>query len=302
MAMAQANLPDQKGDLVALTDSEDAQHQIHAGPTLDSDLPENSASTTSTQVSAETMPVSIAIQPSTASPDMHEPVVKVEDDLLYSWEISDPFSADNIAQSSKVGCPDPDHIHPYENVYLTQNALSYHANFHQLGSLEYNSNAFPQPHSARSYPGVEIDGRSRNVNMADLYPPGAYQLAPLPQGDTAMEAPSSDFKDPFIKLQDEYEMMYYDMDAMDDRSEYQSQYSAMTPSTPYDSDDGVIDKDQPYAQLIYKALYHAPNRTMVLREIYDWFRKNTDKGRSPESKGWMNSIRHNLSMNGVCFD
>lgn len=56
--------------------------------------------------------------------------------------------------------------------------------------------------------------------------------------------------------------------------------------------------DEPYAKLIYRALMSAPNHAMVLQEIYKWFRENTTKG-SSDTKGWMNSIRHNLSMNAV---
>jgi hypothetical protein len=56
--------------------------------------------------------------------------------------------------------------------------------------------------------------------------------------------------------------------------------------------------DEPYAKLIYRALMSSPNHSMVLQEIYQWFRDNTAKGGS-DTKGWMNSIRHNLSMNAV---
>ncbi|KAH6669240.1 hypothetical protein B0J14DRAFT_487121 [Halenospora varia] len=56
--------------------------------------------------------------------------------------------------------------------------------------------------------------------------------------------------------------------------------------------------DEPYAKLIYRALISAPNHSMVLQEIYQWFRENTTKG-SQDTKGWMNSIRHNLSMNAA---
>jgi hypothetical protein len=56
--------------------------------------------------------------------------------------------------------------------------------------------------------------------------------------------------------------------------------------------------DEPYAKLIYRALMSSPNHSMVLQEIYQWFRDNTSKG-SSDTKGWMNSIRHNLSMNAV---
>lgn len=59
---------------------------------------------------------------------------------------------------------------------------------------------------------------------------------------------------------------------------------------------------EPYAQLIYRALKSAPNHSMVLKDIYEWFEQNTDKAKiapTSSAKGWQNSIRHNLSMNGV---
>lgn len=58
--------------------------------------------------------------------------------------------------------------------------------------------------------------------------------------------------------------------------------------------------DEPYAQLIYRAFMSRPNKSMTLQEIYQWFREHTDKAKA-EGKGWQNSIRHNLSMNGVCM-
>jgi hypothetical protein len=54
----------------------------------------------------------------------------------------------------------------------------------------------------------------------------------------------------------------------------------------------------PYAALIYEALMSRPDHCMTLQEIYQWFRDNTIKA-DGTSKGWQNSIRHNLSMNGV---
>lgn len=56
--------------------------------------------------------------------------------------------------------------------------------------------------------------------------------------------------------------------------------------------------DEPYAQLIYRAFMSRPDKSMTLQEIYQWFRENTEKAKSA-GKGWQNSIRHNLSMNGV---
>ncbi|KAL4962289.1 forkhead box transcription factor [Aspergillus stella-maris] len=55
--------------------------------------------------------------------------------------------------------------------------------------------------------------------------------------------------------------------------------------------------DPPYSQLIYEALLTAPGKKLPLQGIYHWFEENTAKGRDRGSKGWQNSIRHNLSMN-----
>lgn len=59
------------------------------------------------------------------------------------------------------------------------------------------------------------------------------------------------------------------------------------------------EKDQPYAQLIFRCLKDALNHEMVLKDIYDWFELNTSKVKNAKTTGWQNSIRHNLSMNGV---
>jgi hypothetical protein len=64
-------------------------------------------------------------------------------------------------------------------------------------------------------------------------------------------------------------------------------------------DDCHLDRDEPYAQRIFRCLKEAPNHTMVLKDIYKWFKDNTEKGQDPNYKGWQNSIRHNLSMNKV---
>ncbi|RMJ24698.1 Forkhead domain protein [Aspergillus sp. HF37] len=55
--------------------------------------------------------------------------------------------------------------------------------------------------------------------------------------------------------------------------------------------------DPPYSLLIYQALRSAPGMKLPLQGIYSWFEKNTEKGKDQSSKGWQNSIRHNLSMN-----
>lgn len=57
--------------------------------------------------------------------------------------------------------------------------------------------------------------------------------------------------------------------------------------------------EEPYAQLIFKAFMSEPSHSMTLQQIYQWFRENTNKAANGEKGGWMNSIRHNLSMNKV---
>lgn len=56
--------------------------------------------------------------------------------------------------------------------------------------------------------------------------------------------------------------------------------------------------DPPYSQLIYQALRESKDCKLQLQDIYYWFEKNTNKGKEA-TKGWQNSIRHNLSMNAV---
>ncbi|KAJ5294420.1 hypothetical protein N7508_009241 [Penicillium antarcticum] len=53
----------------------------------------------------------------------------------------------------------------------------------------------------------------------------------------------------------------------------------------------------PYSHLIFRALKEAKDNKLPLQGIYNWFERNTDKAKSSGSKGWQNSIRHNLSMN-----
>ncbi|OJJ51306.1 hypothetical protein ASPZODRAFT_12144 [Penicilliopsis zonata CBS 506.65] len=54
----------------------------------------------------------------------------------------------------------------------------------------------------------------------------------------------------------------------------------------------------PYSTLIYQALINTSGNMLSLQEIYKWFEENTSKGKD-KSKGWQNSVRHNLSMNAA---
>ncbi|KDN65745.1 hypothetical protein CSUB01_07526 [Colletotrichum sublineola] len=51
-----------------------------------------------------------------------------------------------------------------------------------------------------------------------------------------------------------------------------------------------------YADLIYTALRSQVPHQMTLRDLYQWFRDNTDKPKG-NNQGWMNTIRFNLSLN-----
>ncbi len=55
----------------------------------------------------------------------------------------------------------------------------------------------------------------------------------------------------------------------------------------------------PYAKLIERALLEAEGNRLLLKDIYTWIEVNTNKASNPSSNGWKNSVRHNLSMNGV---
>ncbi|OJD27464.1 hypothetical protein ACJ73_01137 [Blastomyces percursus] len=66
-----------------------------------------------------------------------------------------------------------------------------------------------------------------------------------------------------------------------------------------DEDNDDDKSDEPYSKLIWRALQSVPDNKMALKEIYEWFEKNTKKARNSDSKGWQNSIRHNLSMNAA---
>lgn len=75
-----------------------------------------------------------------------------------------------------------------------------------------------------------------------------------------------------------------------------SRQSSAVPSTPGNSSNTKV--EEPYAQLIFRAFKSNPRHAMTLQDLYQWFRENTDKGKN-DTKGWQNSIRHNLSMNRV---
>ncbi|KAJ4351862.1 uncharacterized protein N0V89_007206 [Didymosphaeria variabile] len=184
-------------------------------------------------------------------------------------------------------------------------------------AYNYDRTAYNDQYTLAYQPGLSANcPRSLNNNSFDMtglshsgvtvssHPPPMYQRGPQ-QPYEGMDLTHQSPNNNLMQLDHEYED--YPRPIPEDLTAY---------STPYDSDisraatpsdgsplplrnDALIEKDQPYAQLIFRALKDAPNHTMILRDIYDWFRQNTDKAAASDSKGWQNSIRHNLSMNGA---
>ena len=115
-------------------------------------------------------------------------------------------------------------------------------------------------------------------------PPQAYSYDSTPSFASSLYATSSDLRTPT-------------------QSKLHGPLSGTHRSAHIDSESESEGKqtEPPYAKLIYRALMDAPEHQMVLKDIYEWIARNTDKARDPAFKGWQNSVRHNLSMNGVGF-
>ena len=115
-------------------------------------------------------------------------------------------------------------------------------------------------------------------------PPQAYSYDSTPSLASSLYATSSDLRTP-------------------DKTKLHGSLSGTHRSARIDSESESEGKqgEPPYAKLIYRALMDAPEHQMVLKDIYEWIARNTDKAKDPAFKGWQNSVRHNLSMNGVGF-
>jgi len=195
---------------------------------------------------------------------------------------------------------------PGDDPQFSQNNVSYSDNY----NLSY-ATQFSDPSRPRSYSGSDLTGLPAGIVTTQAYPPEAYQIEPPTQLLESMGMSDQESNGNLMQMSNDYNNPYNPLIKVEDHAGYRSPYSTMTrASTPHDSmspyptgsDPGgeiAVDKEQPYAQLIYQALLHADGHTMILRDIYDWFKKHTDKATVSETKGWQNSIRHNLSMNGV---
>ncbi|KAF2812889.1 uncharacterized protein BDZ99DRAFT_381656 [Mytilinidion resinicola] len=221
-------------------------------------------------------------------------------DLSFSQLSQEPSNY----QMTQQYTPDSSALYNY-----TAQRLPYRSSYNMTYSPTSTESSCP-----RTYTGLDLVGSVGSMNEA--YPPSAYLLEPQKSQDmldvSSHFAPGSmcQFKDdfegqclPVMKSADSnYGHSRFDSDIGMPNS-IPTPEPQVTPidicksETPHE--DANVDKEQPYAQLIYRALMEQEGHTMVLRDIYNWFKRNTDKATDKETKGWQNSIRHNLSMNGA---
>lgn len=270
-------------------------HPSHAQDTLSSISSKSPVETpTITTVKQESTP-SLNQQASKEAMDLEEP-------MAMQWTGQSNLSTEHTNLSSmNYHVPSPLGIGPGDFYPYVQNGMSYNHNYNVAYAPQYPTSSCP-----RSYHGLNINGLPSDADISEAHPPAVYQIEPQQHCDSHSDTGMNDH---LMQMRDDYEHHYGSHFKANNHAGYNSPYSDLTrASTPSSEsprrnfnsgDDTTIDKEQPYAQLIYQALLQADGHTMILRDIYDWFFKYTDKAAASETKGWQNSIRHNLSMNGV---
>ncbi|KAI3324711.1 hypothetical protein HD806DRAFT_543366 [Xylariaceae sp. AK1471] len=114
--------------------------------------------------------------------------------------------------------------------------------------------------------------------------------------DTGM-VPNPTGQSPVLSMHEESPQQKIEMPDAYNFDDDEEMHDLAAPADASEGDEGAK-SDEPYARLIYRAFMSRERHAMTLQEIYQWFRDNTEKAKS-ESKGWQNSIRHNLSMNAA---
>lgn len=157
--------------------------------------------------------------------------------------------------------------------------------------------------SRSHYQQSSVRFNNRNFEMADAhyahYPVSSEyptsHLDALPNMAQDEQSPS----DARLKLEEDLPVTAPPSDYGDEEP-YRSSYPqpSVLIGTETAMSDGTAKQEEPYARLIHQAFMSNSRHAMTLQELYQWFRENTDKAKR-EGKGWQNSIRHNLSMNGV---
>ena len=236
------------------------------------------------------------------------PAMFVTGDSQFGGGIFDPsmFSSDFLYPA----------IAPPSHLPRAQTAIASNTNMHtflscypQLVMPQYNHSDCP-----RSVPRIDLHNTVDSLEEPQSHPPSAYHLDPE-ASPHSMSAQSIPYPLPGLESGNRQHHDLVDSIEMHGQDDQDALTSTLTdhrefhrcPSTPFGGnseiespcDDYNLDRDEPYAQRIFRCLKDAPNHTMVLKDIYKWFKENTDKGKDPNIKGWQNSIRHNLSMNKV---
>lgn len=257
-----------------------------------------------TQVSPSTSPHPYEESMSTATTDRVAPsnnqhiqqALMTVDPESMQWPAQGRFPHNNLAQEATTFYT-PTLFAPSSSCIAypqqARNGMAFNNNYSLSHPAQYSS-ACP-----RVYNGVDFTGLPSDMTAS--YPPATFLHSPTHLQPTT-SLPDTSMPE-LMQFNNDYDLHYGQHIKHEEQLDYNSPYSDISrASTPYSTgheDDNPIDKEQPYAQLIYRALLDAPENTMVLRDIYDWFRRYTDKASQSETKGWQNSIRHNLSMNGV---
>lgn len=191
------------------------------------------------------------------------------------------FSAHSSVNSPRSrSSPDTHQLNFAQGTSKFSDQLPFHTL--RITSPNQHENAFQQqmtiasPYGGVMYPGANID--SADAIMQQEAPP---MIPDVPETDPGFSPPG---ESPQMKREHS------------ETSHFNDDNPSPTQATASDSDDTKGAK--PYAQLIYYALMTTNDKMMALQQLYQWFRDNTDKTKGP-GDGWMNSIRHNLSMNAV---
>jgi hypothetical protein len=152
---------------------------------------------------------------------------------------------------------------------------------------EYDSDSSPPTpiYSGRNH----ISSRGMIRPVSPYYSPGLFDESP-------MYSPCSSAPD-----------LYHPTSSNHEADPYPNHYGTGLPMQiprSFPVNEAVREQEEvsggkPYAQLIQECLLSAPGHRMMLRDIYDWFERNTTKPSESGGNGWQNSIRHNLSMNKV---
>lgn len=230
------------------------------------------------------------------APSQSDTLMALNEQNAAQWAMSGDLPVDGLADYN-TSCQLPMQYLQSPTALYTQNGVPY-AEKYNLALLDHASLSCPRSYAAK--PGLSLTGLS--LDTEEYYPPNAYQIEPQMPYES-VDVSDQSITGQLIQMKNDYD----DFVSIQQLAE-QPGYSSPTPSVltrgSTTSGDAPCfpqenDRELPYAQLIYRALMEAPGHTMILRDIYDWFLKNTDKAADKETKGWQNSIRHNLSMNGV---